>query len=88
MAKQGTRKKKFTTAPGILVECKSGRFLAFYEHRTDIVANGPSVIQAKKNLKQLYKDVMKLEKEEEDKQDEIDLPKDFKTARFKEKLPA
>jgi len=86
MAKTGIKRKIYKNAPGVIVQCKSGRYLAFFEHRTDIVASGDSVLEAKKNLKQMYKVVMKHERDEE-ANDGIVLPKDFKTSKFVEKIP-
>lgn len=57
-------KERFTV-PGTVVKCASGRFLAFYEHRTDIIANGDSELEAKKNLKKLYSIVKKNEGKEQ-----------------------
>ncbi len=44
-------KKKGELVPGTIVKCDSGRFIAFYEHRTDIIANGENELDAKKILK-------------------------------------
>lgn len=77
-------KNKYKKIPGIIVECKSGRYLAFYDHRTDIVANGNSEREVKKNLKEMYETVLEHEKEESEKS-ENELPEDFKTKKFKEK---
>lgn len=51
---------------GTTIKCQSGRYLAFYEHRTDIVANGDSEIEAKKNLKEMYAEIMEHEEAEEE----------------------
>lgn len=83
MAK-GLNKKK-SSIPGIVIECQSGMFVAFYEHRTDIISNGFSAKEAKKNLKEMYESVLKFEEEESEKKSAV-LPKDFKTQSFKEKL--
>ena len=84
-----TKNTKYKNIPGLTVECKSGRFLAFYDHRTDIVASGDNEVEAKKNLKKMYGIVMKHEKDEEEKneQSESELISSFNTKRFKEKLP-
>jgi len=77
--------KKLKHVPGIVVECKSGRYLAFYDHRTDIVAHGDTEREAKKNLKELYKAVMTHEDEEAEKGG-IRLPQDFQTKKFTDKI--
>jgi len=70
--------------PGTIVQCQSGRYIAFYEHRTDIIANGENERDAKKNLKEMYKIVKKLEEEEDEKP--LDLPKNFLSKKFTEKI--
>lgn len=78
-------KKKSELVPGTVVKCESGRFLAFYEHRTDIIANGENEKDAKANLKQMYKII----KKQEDKQagkNSVKLPVNFSTKHFREKL--
>lgn len=88
MPKRIIPKKKYKNYPGLTVECKSGRYLAFYDHRTDIIAHGENEVEAKKNLKKMYDVVMAYEKkEEEEKNDEPKLPSSFKTKRFTEKFP-
>jgi len=87
MALKGITKKRFKNYPGITVECKSGRFMAFYDHRSDIIADGENEVEAKKNLKKMYEIVMAYEKKEEEKKDDPELPASFKTNRFTEKLP-
>lgn len=84
MAKQPNVKKQ--SYPGILVECKSGRFLAYYEHRTDIMASGENAKDAKKNLKKMYKTVMEFEAQEGIDRDSSDLPPKVKTTKFVEKV--
>jgi len=83
-------KDKKSLVPGTLVECKSGRFLAFYEHRSDIVANGNNERDAKKNLKVLYNLVIEFERNNPDKakkpDDEPLLPLGSKTTPFREKI--
>ena len=61
MASKQPKSKKAALVPGTIIECKSGRFIAYYEHRTDIIANGENEKDAKKNLKKLYEAVMKHE---------------------------
>jgi len=89
MAGKGGTKARFKNVPGTFIECKSGRYIAFYETRPDIIASGDNEIEARKNLKELYKMVLKHEKEaaEEDK-DDTELLKNFKIKKFVEKLPA
>ena len=77
------KKKLF---PGIMVECKSGRFLAYYEHRDDIMASGENEPDAKKNLKKMYKTVMGYEKKEGIEREADVLPSDTKTKKFVEKF--
>ena len=82
------RSKRYKTFPGILIHCKSGRYFAYYEHRTDIVANGDNEKEVKKNLKEMYKMITQVEKEEEQQKEDADqLSKSFKTKSFTEKLP-
>lgn len=85
MARNDSKKKTFATVPGVIVECKSGRYLAFYEHRTDIIANGESEMEAKKNLKRMYAAVKRHEDGESEK-GAMPLPKDYHTKKFTEKL--
>ena len=90
MATSTTNKKKKELAPGILIECKSGRYVAFYEHRTDIIANGESEKEAKKNLKKLYAGVIKEESEEREKKEKeqkaLTLPATYKIKNFTESV--
>ena len=79
------KKKKGELVPGTIVKCESGRFIAFYEHRTDIIANGENEINAKKNLKIMYEIIKEHEKAEMEKPS-LELPKNFNTKPFKEKL--
>lgn len=88
MAKSFTKKKK-NTIPGAIVKCESGRYLAFYEHRTDIIANGENEKDALKNLRKMYKVVIEAEEEEKEKIKEnrsLILPEKFKVKKFTEKL--
>jgi hypothetical protein len=88
MAKVGITKRRYKNAPGLIVECKSGRFMAFYDHRSDIIAEGDNEVEAKRNLKKMYEVVMAYEKkEEEEKKDDPELPASFKKKRFTENLP-
>jgi hypothetical protein len=88
MAAKGNIKQRFKNVPGTFIECQSGRYIAFYETRTDIIASGDNEIEARKNLKKLYSMVLKHEKEaEEAEKDDSELLKNFKTKKFVEKLP-
>lgn len=82
------KKKKGELVPGTAVECKSGRWLAYYEHRTDIIANGENETDARKNLRKMYEIVIKHEQKEIEKKTVTipELPKSFKTKSFKERL--
>lgn len=80
-----SKKKERFTVPGTIVKCQSGRFLAFYEHRTDIVANGNSEREAKDNLKKLYA-VVKKNEEKEQPLTRIKLPPHTSIKSFSEKL--
>lgn len=77
------KKSKTELVPGTIIECKSGRYIAFYEHRTDIIANGENEKDAKKNLKKMYETVKKHEAQENAA---LKLPKSYKTHSFKEKF--
>lgn len=79
------KKKKGELVPGTIIECKSGRYVAYYEHRTDIIANGVNEKDAKKNLKKMYDTIKKFEEKKASK-DVLVLPKSFKTKSFSEKL--
>lgn len=80
-ASDSTRKKSY---PGVLVQCESGRFLAYYDHRTDIMASGENEKDAKKNLKEMYKAVINYETEKGIVGGKEDLPPNAKTRRFVE----
>lgn len=80
-----TKSKERFTVPGTVVKCQSGRYLAFYEHRTDIVANGNSEREAKDNLKKLYS-IVKKNEEKEQPVKQIKLPPHTSTKSFSEKL--
>jgi hypothetical protein len=45
----------------IYIKCASGRYLAFYAHRNDIIANGDNKVEAKKNLMEMYATVIAYE---------------------------
>lgn len=78
-------RNKKTEIPGIIFRCESGRCIAFYEHRTDIIANGENEKDAKKILKKMYKIVTEQEEEEERKH-KVELPPSVKAKSFKEKI--
>jgi len=72
--------------PGVIVECKSGRFLAYYEHRDDIMASGENEPDAKKNLEKMFKTVMAYEKKEGIEREPDVLPQNTKTRKFQHKF--
>jgi hypothetical protein len=78
-------KKKGELIPGTLIETSTGRFLAFYEHRTDIIANGENEIDAKENLRKMYKTVIKYEDSIPEKKT-VDLPPSAKAKQFMERI--
>ncbi len=80
-----TKKKEKFTVPGTVIKCASGRFLAYYEHRTDIIANGDSEREAKANLKKLY-DVVKKNEQQEQPPIPLKLPPHTSKKYFSEKL--
>ena len=59
-------KKKNDLVPGTIIKCESGRYIAFYEHRTDIIANGENEKEAVCNLREMYKNVLKAEENEKE----------------------
>lgn len=79
-------KKEQYKVPGTIVKCQSGRFLAYYEHRTDIVASGENEKDVKKKLKKLYDSVMKHEQQEEESKKKLVLPKSYQTKTFQDKV--
>ena len=80
------KKSKSELMPGTIIECKSGSFIAFYEHRTDIIANGENEREVRKILKKMYATVIKHEADEEAEKRALKLPKSYKTKPFTEKL--
>jgi len=81
------KKKKGELMPGTLVRSESGRYIAFYEHRTDIIANGENEKEALKNLRKMYKMVKDHEDAEAESEKEADkLPESFHIKRFKDKI--
>ncbi len=85
MKKSLLTKKKGELAPGILIECKSGRFIAFYEHRTDVIADGENERDARKNLKRMIEIVKKYEEGEAEKET-VAITKEYNTKKFTEKM--
>lgn len=79
------KKKKGELMPGTLVQSDSGGYIAFYEHRTDIIANGENEKEAITNLRKMYKVVKEHEDEEAEKQ-AVKLPKSYQTKPFKDKI--
>jgi predicted RNase H-like HicB family nuclease len=80
-----SKHKKHEIVPGTIVKCQSGRYIAYYEHRTDIIANGDNEKDAKKNLKKMYK-IVRDHEESESETPPMILPPDTKTKSFSEKL--
>lgn len=80
-----TLKKEPYTVPGTLVKCKSGNYLAYYEHRTDIIANGENEKSAIKNLKKMYAIIKKHEGVGSDSKP-LNLPPTTKITSFTETL--
>lgn len=85
MPGKASKKKKFVMVPGILIEYESGGYLAYYEHRSDIIANGQNEKEAKKNLKKMYQLVKKLGDTKLESEPLV-LPKEFKVKSFTEKF--
>ena len=85
MKKSPFSKKKGELAPGILIECKSGRFIAFYEHRTDVIADGENEKDARKNLKRMMEIVREYEGKELEKETSA-ISKEYTTRKFTEKV--
>ncbi|MEJ7610040.1 MAG: hypothetical protein WKF88_02560 [Ferruginibacter sp.] len=81
-----SNKRRKELAPGIIIECKSGCYIAYYEHRTDIIANGANEVDARKVLKEMYKAVSEFEKKENEDVRSRPLPPDFKLKNFREEL--
>jgi len=81
MALRIPKKRKDELMPGTLISCDSGMYIAFYEHRTDIIAHGENEMDAINNLRKMYKIVMKHEPAQKEDH-EISLPPDAKTKQF------
>jgi len=81
-----TKKKKYELVPGTVVETRTGRFMAWYEHRTDIIANGDNEKQALKNLRKMYKIVTETEAEESGQKQPVKLPHYLHGKQFKDKI--
>lgn len=87
--KKYIRKSKSELIPGTLIKCASGRYLAYYEHRTDIIANGENERDAKANLRKMYTIVKKHEKDDPvNERYDIDLPPHVQKKTFSDKVPA
>jgi hypothetical protein len=86
MPAKSIQKKKGELVPGTTIECRSGRFVAFYEHRTDIIASGENEKDALKNLRAHYKTVMKYEEKKQREDNKISLPASFKTHTFRDRI--
>jgi len=71
-----TNTKTFLTT----CECKSGRYLAYYLYRPDIIANGETKQESEDNLKSLYKSVIDFEKSEPVIHTNVDTINDMKKA--------
>ncbi len=78
--------KKKHKYPGITFETKAGRNVAFYDHRTDIIASGENQKEAIKNLKKLYKAVKEHEEDEESEKPPLKLPENVTPKKFVEKF--
>lgn len=78
------KKQRSELMPGTIVKCESGRFVAFYEHRTDIIANGENEKDAKANLRKMYAVIIKHETKLA--KNSVNLPSKFTTKHFKENL--
>jgi predicted RNase H-like HicB family nuclease len=72
--------------PGITFKTESGRYIAFYEHRTDIIASGENEKDVVKNLKKMYKTVIEHEEDQENEKPPLKLPKHAIPKKFVEKL--
>jgi predicted RNase H-like HicB family nuclease len=70
---------------GSFIKCQSGRFLAFYEHRTDIIANGNNEKEALKNLKDMYQSVTAFEKLD-DEGKKLNLSEKYEVRHFSHKV--
>ena len=79
------RIKTHSLVPGTIVKCESGRHLAYYEHRQDIIANGDTESEARNNLKLMY-DIVKKYESEQSESVHTKLPVNYKSKKFTEKL--
>ncbi len=75
------KKKSKELVPGTIIKCESGRYVAYYEHRTDIIAHGQTELEVRKNLKTMYEVVKNYEASEVPK-----LSSTYNAKRFTEKL--
>ena len=83
--------KKYDLFSATVILCQEGGFIAFFEHRSDIIANGDTEKQVLKNLKTMYLSVLKDEKDgytEKPVEDiPLELPADWKTKQSIVKIP-
>jgi len=79
------KKKKGELVPGTIIKCESGGYIAYYEHRTDIIANGENEVDARKNLRLMYEIVKQHEQEDKEKPT-LKLPPTFNAKRFNEQI--
>ena len=79
------RIKAQSLVPGTIIKCESGRYLAYYEHREDIIANGDTESEAKQNLKMMYETVRQYELGQRETT-HTKLPVTYKAKKFTEKL--
>lgn len=56
-------RKQNGVVPAKITKCQSGRFLANYEDRDDVIANGDTESEAIENLGTLYESVIKHEQD-------------------------
>jgi hypothetical protein len=71
------KKRKYELVPGTVVETRSGRYMAWYEHRTDIIANGDNEKEAISNLREMYAIVVKTEAENAEQKKTKGLPENL-----------
>ena len=80
-----TKKRRSELVPGTVIQCESGRYIAFYEHRTDIIANGENELDARRNLRLMYNTVIKFEQSESETPS-INIPANYQSKKFTEKI--
>jgi predicted RNase H-like HicB family nuclease len=79
------RIKTKSLVPGTIIKCESGRYLAYYEHRQDIIANGDTESEARQNLKMMYETVRQYECGQRETI-HTELPVTYKAKKFTEML--